>query len=212
MALAYRKQIDQDTSFAIWKIEESAEELYSQLQLKAHEDSFLETLNSGKRNLHWLSTRVLLRSMLDTDGYIDCRIDEHGKPYLENLPHKISLSHSFDYAAVIVSKSKAVGIDIELIKNKIERIAFKFMNKNELAFIDKQRIIQHMYICWCAKEAIYKLQGKRNVSFLDHIFLNPFPCGDAGVFDATLEIEEQVTNFKVHYEKFNEYMIGYVTE
>lgn len=212
MALAYRKQIDHDTSFAVWKIEESAEELLDQLQLKEHENSFLETLNGGKRNLHWLSTRVLLRSMLNTNKYIDCRIDEHGKPYLENMPHQISLSHSFDYAAVIVSETKAVGIDIELIKNKIERIAFKFMNKSELNFIDKQHAIEHMYVCWCAKEAIYKLQGKRNVSFLDHIYLHPFPYSQSGCFDAKIEIENNVSNFKVLYEKFHEYMIGYVTE
>ena len=212
MALAYRKQIDSDTSFAIWKIEESAEELYSQLQLKEHENSFLETLNSGKRNLHWLSTRVLLRSMLNTNKYIDCRIDEHGKPYLKNMPHQISLSHSFDYAAVIVSETKAVGIDIELIKNKIERIAFKFMNKGELNFIDQHHAIEHMYVCWCAKEAIYKLQGKRNISFLDHISLNPFPYAENGSFDARIKVENKVTDFHVFYEKFHEYMIGYVTE
>lgn len=212
MALAYRKQIDPDSSFAIWKIEESAEELYNQLQLKEHESSFLETLNKGKRNLHWLSTRVLLRTMLNTDEYIDCRIDEHGKPYLESLPYQISLSHSFDYAAVIISKTKAVGIDIELIKNKIERIAGKFLNKSEIKFIDNANSIEHMYVCWCAKEAIYKLQGKRNVSFLDHIFLESFAYNESGCFNAKLKLEGNALNFKVHYEKFHDYMIGYVAE
>jgi phosphopantetheinyl transferase len=153
MALAYQKDIDPQTSFALWKIDEQADELIAQLQLKDHEKSYLETLINGKRNLHWLSTRVLLRTMLNTSSYIDCKVNEHGKPYLANFPHYISLSHSFEYAAVMISRDKPVGIDIELIKDKIERIAHKFMNAEELSFMSADHRTEHMYIGWCAKEA-----------------------------------------------------------
>lgn len=210
MALVYHKQVDPKTSFAIWKIEESAEELYNQLQLKDHETEFLSTLNNGKRNLHWLSTRALLRSMLNTDQYIDCLVDEHGKPYLANFPHQISLSHSYDYAAVMISEDKPVGIDIELIKNKIERVAKKFMSKAELGFINQNNAIEHLYICWCAKEAIYKLHGKKNVSFLDNIELKPFEFNLSGKFEAALNIEDLRHRYEVSFEKFENYMIGTV--
>ena len=210
MALAYHKRLDAKTSFAIWRIEESAEDLYNQLQLKEHETDFLSTLNNGKRNLHWLSTRALLRSMLNTDRYIDCLVDEHGKPYLANFPHHISLSHSYDYAAVMISEDKPVGIDIELIKGKIERVAKKFMSSAELGFIDPSNRIEHLYICWCAKEAIYKLQGKRNVSFIDNIELKPFGFSDNGRFEAALNLEGQTQTFQVDFEKFQNYMIGSV--
>ncbi len=212
MALAYHKELDQFTSFAIWKIEETADELLAQLQLKEHERSYLNTLINGKRNMHWLSTRVLLRRMMETDEYIDCKVDSNGKPYLSNFPHYISLSHSYDYAAVMVSKNKAVGIDIELIKDKIGRIANKFMSSEEMAFIDKNERIEQLYVCWCAKEAIYKLHGKKNVSFLDNIKIEPFSYTQSGVFKAGLEIGSKFKAFNVHYEKFNGYMIGYVSD
>ncbi len=212
MALAYHREIDRDTSFAIWKIEESADELLAQLQLKEHELSYLDTLNNGKRNMHWLSTRVLLRRMMDTDNYIDCKVDSSGKPYLSNFPHHISLSHSYDYAAVMVSKSKAVGIDIELVKDKIERIAHKFMSKEELNFIQVKDRIDQLYVTWCAKEAIYKLHGKKNISFLEHIKLEPFEYEGSGSFDAVLHTGTRQRNFKVHYEKFDGYMIGFVAD
>lgn len=211
MSLVYHKVIDQVTSFAVWKIEESAEELLAQLQLKDHEISYLDSLTSGKRNLHWLSTRVLLRRMMNTDAYIDCRIDSSGKPYLSNFPHFISLSHSFDYAAVMVSKDKAVGIDIELIKGKIERIAHKFMSKRELTFILEDRI-KKLYVCWCAKEAIYKLHGKKNISFLDHIRIEPFDYSGTGSLIASLNTGSQKNDYTVHYDTFNGYMIGYVAD
>src|SRR5471030_2160469 len=138
MAIAYRKQVDDDTEFAIWKIEEQADDLYNQLQLKDDEKAYYEKLRTSKRNLHWLGARVLLRKMLRTDEYIDCKVDEHGKPYLVNLPYHISLSHSFDYAAVMISKRRPVGIDIEQIKDKVERIASKFMRPEEMTFINNK--------------------------------------------------------------------------
>jgi 4'-phosphopantetheinyl transferase len=112
MAIVYRQRVDDDTEFALWKIEEQAEELYNQLQLNESEKAFVEQISNGKRHLHWLGTRVLLRKMLLTDEYIDCKVDEHGKPYLVSLPYHISFSHSFDYAAVMISKKHPVGIDI----------------------------------------------------------------------------------------------------
>lgn len=212
MALAFQRNIDSNTSFAIWKIEETAEELFAKLQLKEHELAYLDTLNNGKRNMHWLSTRVLLRRMIDTDDYIDCKIDVYGKPYLNNFPHYISLSHSYDYAAVMISKDRAVGIDIELVKDKIERIAHKFLCKEELQFIGQHNRIEHLYVTWCAKEAIYKLQGKKNISFLEHIKLEPFEYEGSGTFDATLNTGNSQRKFRVHYEKFDGYMIGFVSD
>lgn len=212
MALAYQKDIDPQTSFALWKIDEQADELIAQLQLKDHEMLYLESLINGKRNLHWLSTRVLLRTMLNTSSYIDCKVDEHGKPYLANFPYYISLSHSFDYAAVMISRDKPVGIDIELIKDKIERIAHKFMNDEELSYMDKDHMTDHLYVSWCAKEAIYKLQGKKNVSFLHNIRLRPFDYKAEGSFKASLELEDSRREFNVHYQKMDGYMIGYVAD
>lgn len=212
MALAFRKEIDHFTSFAIWKIEETAEELIAQLQLKEHEKAFLDSLINGKRNLHWLSTRVLLRTMLNTSQYIDCKIDEHGKPYLANFPHHISLSHSYNYAAVMVSENKPVGIDIEIIKNKIERVQHRFMSVSELNFINKDHHTDHLYSCWCAKEAIYKLHGKKNISFLNHIKISPFHYKTEGSLKGSLISENQTENYLVHYQKFDGYMLGYAMD
>jgi len=212
MALAYHKDIDPQTSFALWRIDEQADELIAQLQLKDHEKIYLETLNNGKRNIHWLSTRVLLRSMLNTSSYIDCKVDEHGKPYLVNFPHFISLSHSFDYAAVMISKTKPVGIDIEQINDKIGRIAKKFMNAEELSFMDPDHHTEHLYIAWCAKEAVYKLQGKKNVSFLKNIRVRKFDYKQEGSFDASLELGDNRKDFEVHFQQMEDYMIGYVAD
>jgi 4'-phosphopantetheinyl transferase len=210
MAIAYKKQIDPDTEFALWKIEEKAEDLYSQLQLKDHEKAYVDQLSHGKRHLHWLGTRVLLRKMLNTDEYIDCRVDEHGKPYLVDLPYHISLSHSFDYAAVMISKTHPVGIDIEQVKEKVERIAHKFMRPSEMTFIEDRHRIPQLYVCWCSKEAVYKCYGQKEVSFADNIWLKPFNFAKEGHVNAHLNKEAVALDYRVNYLQYEDYMIGYV--
>ena len=210
MAIAYRQQIDDDTEFALWRIEESADDLYKQLQLDDTEKAYTKQLSKSKRYLHWLGTRVLLRKMLRTDEYIDCKVDVHGKPYLVSLPYHISLSHSFDYAAVMISKTSPVGIDIEQVKAKVERIAHKFLNEDELSFINDKRKIEQLYVCWCAKEAVYKCYGQKEVSFADNISLKPFEFEGHGWLDAKLQKGNVNIDYDVNYLHYEDYMIGYV--
>lgn len=211
MALAYLRELGNNVRFAIWRIEESADELIGRLQLDSRERDILSRLNKGKRTLHWLATRVLLRTMLDTPGFIDCPSDENGKPYLANFPQRISLTHSFDYAAVMMSDNGEVGIDLELVKKKIVRIADKFMKADELATIGSEHV-EKLYACWCAKEAVYKLQGNKGVSFKDHMTIQPFDFQDQGILFLDLDAPHRKERFKVYYEKFQAYMLGYVTE
>ncbi|OAQ40244.1 4'-phosphopantetheinyl transferase [Pedobacter psychrophilus] len=210
MPVSFHDNIDQDTSIGLWQITESSIDLESRLQLKTHELSHLNSLSKGKRNLHWLATRVLLRKMLNTNEYIDCRADENGKPILINHPYHISLSHSYDYAAVMISKTKKVGIDIEIIKNKIERVQNKFLNLKELDAIDNKDRIEKLYIYWCAKEALYKLNGKKETSFKDHIHIKPFNYLPYGDLSATIEKDNSIDTYTVNYKKVDNYMLGYV--
>ncbi|MFD1258482.1 4'-phosphopantetheinyl transferase family protein [Mucilaginibacter terrae] len=210
MAIAYRKQVDADTEFALWRMEEEVDTLYRQLQLNEQEKAYVEQLGNGKRHLHWLGTRVLLRTMLDTNEYIDCKIDSHGKPYLANLPYHISLSHSYDYAAVMISKSRPVGIDIEQIKQKVERIAPKFLTPAERATISPENKIEHLYVCWCAKEAVYKCYGQKEISFLDNIALLPFNFATEGSLAVNLHKGDVNLDYKVEYLQYEDYMLGYV--
>ena len=112
----------------------------------------------------------------------------------------------------MISKDKAVGIDIELIKDKIERIAHKFLCKEEIEFIEENNRIEQLYVTWCAKEAIYKLHGKKSVSFLNNIKLKPFQYHERGSFEGELVVASSQKKFCVQYEKFDGYMIGFVSD
>lgn len=211
MPVVFNKNIDEETILAVWKIEETEAELLSGLQLKQHELDFISSLNNGKRLLHWLSTRVLLRTMLNTSEYIDCRMDEHGKPYLPDLDYHISLSHSYDYASVIIGKTKKVGVDIELIKHKIKSIKHKFLSDVELAQKQVGDNIDGLYVCWCAKEAIYKWNGRKGLEFKQDIHIKPFKLKNEGQLNALVDLPGGTRELTVQYFKTKDgYMLGYV--
>lgn len=211
MPVILNKIIDEHTRLAVWKIEETEEELFRGLQLKTHELDFIASLNNGKRLLHWLSTRLLLRTMLQTNDYIDSRMDDQGKPYLVNGDYQISFSHSFDYASVMISKDKQVGVDIELIKDKIQKIKNKFLKPEELSGLPEKDNTLALYICWCAKEAIYKWYGKKGLEFKKHIDIYPFTPQDAGMVKARAVLPEGEVMLEVPYFKVEaDYMLGYV--
>ncbi|SER13076.1 4'-phosphopantetheinyl transferase family protein [Pedobacter rhizosphaerae] len=211
MPIVYNKNIDEHTVLAIWKITETEEDLLAGLQLKQHELDIISSLNNGKRLLHWLSTRLLLRTMLNTKEYIDCQFDEDGKPYLVNFDYHISLSHSYDYAAVMMSKTSAVGVDIELIKHKIKSIKHKFLSDIELAQKQIGDNTEGLYVAWCAKEAIYKWHGKKGLEFKQHIHIKPFKLKAEGCLNAIVELPTGTRALTVNYFKTDDgYMLGYV--
>jgi len=210
MPVILNKQIDEDTVLGVWKIEETEAQLRAALQLRQHEHDLISTLNSGKRLLHWLSTRVLLRTMLHTSEYIDCRVDEHGKPYLPGLGYHISLSHSYDYAAVMIGKTKAVGVDIELIKHKIRGIRNKFLSDSELAQKQIGDNIEGLYVCWGAKEAIYKWNGRKGLEFKRDIHIRPFRLKTSGSLEVAVDLPGGPRQLTVDYFKLGaDYMLGY---
>ena len=210
MSLAYLKELDAHSRIALWKIEESEDELISMLQLDEAELAKLSSLAKGKRTLHWLATRVLLRYLLQTPEFISCPSDSNGKPYLPDFPYEISLTHSYDYAGVMLSSSGVCGIDLEIVKEKVVRIKDKFLKPEEIGFIEEDQFVDQLYACWCAKEAVYKLQGNKGVSFYQDMTIEPFRYTPQGVMTVNLNKNNEVRKFNVFYERFNEYMLGYV--
>ncbi len=210
MPIVLQQHLDEHTHWAVWHITEPAEQLYALLQLDEQEKAFIATLNKGSRYLNWLGTRVLLRTLMQTDEFIDCRTDEFGKPYLVNFPHHISLSHSGNYAAVMISQHRQVGIDIEKMQSKIARIAPRFLTATELSYIQPQEETKHLYACWCAKEALFKWYGKGALPFRENIILHPFLLEEQHI-TAEIQLPNYTEKLTVSFKLIEEYMLAWVS-
>lgn len=201
---------DSSTQILVWKITESYEQLFDEVQLN---EKNLLRLNRMRSELHqraFLSVRKLLKQAGYSD--FDLHYDESGKPHL--LDQKfVSISHSHNFSTLIISDQKA-GIDIEMQRDKIIRIADKFVNNKEslcLGASNTQDYIKKLTVKWGAKEAIFKIRNEPGISFKDHIWVNSFEIQDNKT-TAILEIENVKQQFAIHFEEFEGFTLVYAFE
>lgn len=166
------EKIDSSSALAIKIIESQEEEALDFLSFR-EKLSFANISHPEKRK-EWATARMAMRDALEVlhvpyPGFFK---DEHGKSQVMNGNGFVSLSHTEGLAGAIFHRDTPVGIDMDFIREKILKIGFRFLDKSELEFLDKDPL--HYTMAWSAKESIFKCQGKRGVSFRDNILLEPF--------------------------------------
>ena len=168
MPLFYQQTIDRHTKIGIWKIEESENFFLQTVPLQN------EITHPHKRVQH-LAGRYLLRYLFPDFPYELIRIADTLKPFLENEAYHFSISHCGDFAAAIVSRDKRVGIDIELIGDRIVKVKDKFINGIEAGIINQFDTeitdLMKYTLMWSCKEAMFKWYGNGQVDFRKHMQL-----------------------------------------
>lgn len=187
------------TQILIWNITESFVQLNQEVQLNEKNQLRLNGMKSEMHQRAFLS----IRKLLALAGYSDFDLDydEFGKPHLIDEKY-ISITHSHHFSAIIVS-NEAVGIDIEMQREKILKIAHKFVNDEELNRLQRTNssdFIKKLTIKWGAKEAIFKIKNEKGISFKDHIQVDPF------------EINEHQTLADLNYNEINQKFAIYFSE
>lgn len=178
MPLILHQKIDNRTFVGVWHIQEPLEWFESQFEISEEEQDEITTLSSRKR-LEWYAGRWLLCTLLNEKHRKVCLKDEYGKPYLVNSEIEISISHSADKAAVIIS-NLPVGIDIQYFTEKVVRIESKFMRDIEKESLSSSFKLEHLHAYWGAKESLYKAYGKRQLDFRANILIHPFEYVEVG--------------------------------
>jgi len=199
MALTFHQKIQPEGELGLWQIEETEEYFLERLQLRRREYQELEYLK-GNRRLEWLAGRWLLHLMSGRKMRGSCLKDEFGKPYLSDSLYEISISHSHGQVAVLAAPC-SVGVDIQKVIEKIDRIAHKFMREPEMRSLREATRIEHLHVYWGAKEALYKAYGRRSLDFKEHIFIDPFGYDlEGGICTGHISKGEYLQFFEVKYE------------
>ncbi len=210
MALIFHRKLDLQAELGLWHIEESEAYFMERLSLSGVEAEFVQQIK-GRRRLEWLAGRWLLHLMSGREERGACLKDEFGKPYLENSLFDISISHSREMTAVMAAP-QAVGVDIQVLVSKIERLAHKYMRPEELESLVPATRLEHLHIYWGAKEALYKAYGRRQLDFRAHIHIEPFAF-DLAVGHCRGQVlkEDYQESFDIYYEQLNDYILVYAT-
>lgn len=172
MPFILRSKLSEGTSLGIWHITESEDALLSQVHLSGEDETSLNGIRNGIRRKQWLSCRALVQELSHSVA-AQIRYTTTGQPFLQGSPACISLSHAGNYSAAIHSADRKAGIDIELLRDRIFRVADRFMSEEEQSRTAEPDLLAKLYIHWSAKEAVYKLYGG-GLDIRNDIILAPF--------------------------------------
>jgi phosphopantetheinyl transferase len=193
------------TEILVWKITETLAELSAEVTLNPKNQTRFNRMKSELHQRAFLSVRKLLQLKGYTD--FDLEYDQFGKPHLKDGKY-ISISHSHELATLITS-NEITGIDIEMQREKIIKIAEKFAHK-ESEFLEKenQDYIRKLTVIWGVKESIFKIRNEAGISFKEHIHVHPFEI-DHKSGNAALHFKNKLIHFKYHFIEIDNFTLVY---
>ena len=162
------------TRVILWKIEETENELLKFITLPLTEKEKFKKRKSPKHRLEFLGSRAAMISLgIDLDKFL---FNDNGAPYLTDHRY-CSISHTDGYGAVVVSDNKT-GVDVEIYKDKITRIASKFVHPAEVFVNKSENYLKMLTRLWTVKESVYKAFGVPGIHFSKAIQVDPFQLQD----------------------------------
>ncbi len=210
------------TIVLVWKISESLSELES-IFINKNSKKRLYSMKSKLHRKGFLSVRYLLKIAGYTDD--DLFYTQDGKPHLKD-GKRISITHSFNFSAIIIS-NQVVGIDIEKNREKIIKIAPKFLG-NELEYMDrdlrvfhntevpyfikteefKMELIKRLTMIWGGKESLYKIHPSGGLLFRKHLEIEKFYAFNKKT-KGWIKKEHFYEIYNIYFENFEGFSLAY---
>lgn len=206
MPLLSNKSIHEKATLILWEIEESEQELLSAVTLHPSDREKFQRLKNVNKRREFLALRCCLKHFFGENPPVFYTTD--GKPYLQS-DYKISFSHSHQFAGMIVSPITEVGIDLELYREGILRIAHKFMRTEEENSIKPETRIPHLTYYWGAKEVMVKITGDRKHNFIKDLLVEPFAYKNHSHSHGKIKNEEYNLSVELFFEKEDQLYITY---
>ena len=204
MPIVHRKSND-FYAFAVWESTEDMYFLATLARLTESEMVLFDTFKSTTRKREFLTVRAVLRELLP-DNADSITYDGNGKPHL-NGQGSISISHTGNVVALMVSKTKHCGIDLETISERILTLGKKFTNEIESMSLPTKNLIEHLQVIWGAKEVMFKIHSLGELDFKNHMHTDSFRYYSSGSFKSFLTKTGFEKSFEIEYERFGHFMI-----
>jgi len=216
MPLFFQQQVNAYTRLGVWKIAEP--EAFFQVPLQ-------RSITHPHKRLQHLAGRYLLKFLFPDFPLELIQIADTRKPFLENELFHFSISHCSDFAAVIVSTHNRVGVDIEVVWDKIQKIQHKFVSDAEMTAVNsgwpavsgeaetqhQPSLINHqLTLAWSCKEAVFKWYGAGEVDFKKHMQIERVQTDDKLFQTAMCFKKEEDQLLHLHSHFFDAVCLSYV--
>ena len=196
--------INEKTKIKLWKV------IIGELSPKELNKDDKKLFKLKKNNLlkeQFLATRKIL-SIENSDYIITYDLD--GKPIL-NSEFNISISHSHEIAALVISNNLKFGMDVQFKESKILNIQNKFLNEFEKINIGHDPSIDILTMIWTSKESIYKAIGLKGISFSENIKIDKVTVKDKIGKGYYINGAEKV-KFDLRFFYLDEYILCYASQ
>ncbi len=208
MPITEIRKLNDQTFKGFWLLTENLPELLAQLKtLRPAQE--IPVYKSEMRQKEWLASRILAYELLakfTTEKFVLCS-NAHGKPYFPETSFHISISQSAELVGVVLSASHEVGIDIEKVKGKALKLAFKFLNDKELTYVANDETKACLY--WSAKETLFKMYSRKQLLFKENLKLGPVTAPEKGSLTGQVITENFDQTYTVHYETLPGFILTY---
>lgn len=208
MPIYYQQNINDFTQLAVWKIEES-ESFFTQKVTVQHQ------VTHPHKRLQHLAGRFLLPYLYPNFPSDLIQIADTRKPYLPNEAYHFSISHCGDYAAAIVSSTQRVGVDVELVTHRVNKIRHKFLHPSELSnwdieAMEEQEKFRTLTLLWSAKEAMFKWWGRGDIDFSECMQVEKNTLKSSGILNARFQKDKFTASLELHYQLTNELSLVWI--
>ena len=196
--------INEKTKIKLWKV------IIGELSPKELKKDDKKLFKLKKNNLlreQFLATRKILS--IENSDYI-ITYDLEGKPIL-NSEFNISISHSHEIAALVISNNLKFGMDVQFKESKILNIQNKFLNEFEKLNIGHDPSIDILTMIWTSKESIYKAIGLKGISFSENIKIDKVTEKDKIGKGYYINGAEKV-KFDLRFFYLDEYILCYASQ
>ena len=209
MGLYLKKELENEAVIGVWQITETEEELKELSSTPSDEMEEISFIRSESLRKQRLAVRALLNTLFDDKVYLSHH--DNGKPYLENNPVNISITHTEKYVAVILHEEENVGIDIESLDRDFSAVEKKALSEDEIDYLEDDKRNEQLAIYWCAKEAVFKLLSRYNVDFAEQIEIERFRPRGEGELEATFTgKKDEEEEFDLEYITFDRHVLVWV--
>ena len=127
-----------------------------------------------------------------------------GAPYLVGSPMHVGISHSNDLVGLALAPFK-IGLDIELISDRILSIKNRFTTSQEVALFSYTEAV-NLTIIWTIKEVLYKLAGRLEINLTSELMINSVEGDMANCLFLSAEGWRSVA---VKFQEINNYIISF---
>ena len=185
----------------LWRIDDLEDIMDPNNELNSQDYKIFLKRKSSHMRKQFLASRKLI-ALVDPDLKVSYKDDI---PFLSNN-RSISISHSEEMVAILISKESGIGVDVEKINKKVDSIKSKFLNQKEISYLSGDGETRNLTRAWTAKEAIYKALRKPGIIFSENILLEEFDSEAKSGIGKFISLNQEKT-FKLYFYDLDDYCL-----